>query len=129
MKCNFIVIKNKNENRNLINEMKKSKTFNIDENINCNLQYNNGQNYLETVKETLNEVSNSKIDISGLNEEKNNNNINYNENKIKIENKSNEVELKENNKVRIQESDNNGSSYQATLSGLANTKKNMFIFK
>ena len=33
------------------------------ENINCNLQYNNGQNYLETVKETLNEVSNSRIDI------------------------------------------------------------------
>ena len=63
---NFIVkkkIKNKNENINLREEMKKAKTFNIDENINCNLQYNNGQNYLETVKETLNEVSNSRIDI------------------------------------------------------------------
>ena len=43
--------------------MVKANTFNMDENINCNLQYNNGQNYLETVKETLNEVSNSRIDI------------------------------------------------------------------
>ena len=95
---NFIVkkkIKNKNENINLREEMKKAKTFNIDENINCNLQYNNGQNYLETVKETLNEVSNSRIDISGLNEDKNNNinNINNNQKKIKNENKCNEIDI------------------------------------
>ena len=131
---NFIVkkkIKNKNENINLREEMKKAKTFNIDENNNCNLQYNNGQNYLETVKETLNEVSNSRIDISGLNEDKNNNinNINNNQKKIKNENKCNEIDIKENTKIRIQESDNNGSSCQATLSGLTNTKKNIFTFK
>ena len=124
-------IRNKNENINLIEEIKKAKSFNIDENINCNLQYNNAQNYLETVKETLNEVSNSKIDITGLNEDKNNNinNINYNENKIRIENKCNDIDIKENNKIKIQESDNNGSSCQATLSGLTNTKKNIFTFK
>ena len=111
--------------------MVKANTFNMDENINCNLQYNNGQNYLETVKETLNEVSNSRIDISGLNEDKNNNNnnINYNGNKVKIEHKCNDIDIKENNKIRIQESDNNGSSCQVTLSGLTNTKKNMFTFK
>ena len=130
-------LKNENENVNIIenifdnNEMKKSKTFNIDENINCNLQYNNGQNYLETVKETLNEVSNSRIDISGLNDDKNNNinNINNNQKKIKNENKCNEIDIKDNTKIRIQESDNNGSSCQATLSGLTNTKKNIFTFK
>ena len=130
-------LKNENENVNIIenifdnNEMKKSKTFNIDENINCNLQYNNGQNYLETVKETLNEVSNSRIDISGLNEEKNNNNnINNYENRIiKIENKCNEIDAKENNKIKNQDSDNIGSSCQATLSGGTNTKKILFTFK
>ncbi len=130
---NFIVkkkIKNKNENINLREEMKKAKTFNIDENINCNLQYNNGQNYLETVKETLNEVSNSRIDLSGLNEEKNNNNINNYENRIiKIENKCNEIDAKENNKIKNQDSDNIGSSCQATLSGGTNTKKILFTFK
>ena len=105
----------------------------MDDNINVNLQYNNEQNYLETVKETLNEVSNSRIDITGLNEEKNNNinninNINYHENKIRIENKFNEIDMKEINKIRNQESDNNGSSCQATLSGLTNTKKKYFYF-
>ena len=105
-------LKNENENVNIIenifdnNEMKKSKTFNIDENINCNLQYNNGQNYL------------------------NNNNINNYENRIiKIENKCNEIDAKENNKIKNQDSDNIGSSCQATLSGGTNTKKILFTFK
>ena len=34
------------------------------QNVKYNFHFNNGQNYLETVLETLNEVSNSKIDIS-----------------------------------------------------------------
>ena len=69
--------------------------------------------------------------ISGSNEDKNNNinNINNNQKKIKNENKCNEIDIKENTKIRIQESDNNGSSCQATLSGLTNTKKNIFTFK
>ena len=70
-------------------------------------------------------MSNSKIDISGINENKNNDNIN--EIKNKIENKVNNDEVKE-NKIRFQESENNGSSWMATLSG-TNTKKNILPFK
>ena len=71
-------------------------------------------------------MSNSKIDISGINENKNNDN-NINEVKNKIENKINNDEVKE-NKIRFQESDNNGSSWMATLSG-TNTKKNILPLK
>ena len=128
------LIYNNNDIRNRITnspskkDVKKSKTFNendVNQNINYNQHFNYGQNYLETVLETLNEMSNSKIDISGINENKNNDNIN--EIKNKIENKVNNDEVKE-NKIRFQESENNGSSWMATLSG-TNTKKNIFPFK
>ena len=64
---NNIYIKNENSNSPNKEEMKKSRTFNdIDafQNVKYNFHFNNGQNYLETVLETLNEVSNSKIDLS-----------------------------------------------------------------
>lgn len=109
------------------NEVKKSKTFNQDKvfenNVNNNIHFNNGQNYLETVLETLNEMSNSKIDISNINGN-NENNI-KNEIKMKTEHKINDIDGKD-NKLRFQESDNNGSSCMATLSG-TNTKKNLIL--
>ena len=122
----------KKENINIVNkeEVKKSKTFNENDvfqnNANNNLHFNYGQNYLETVLETLNEMSNSKIDISGLKENKTNdeNNIN-NEIKNRTEIKINEVDFKD-NKIKIQESENNGSSWMATISG-TNTKKNIIL--
>ena len=121
----------KNGNINLLGgkDVKKSKTFNendVIQNVNYNQHLNYGQNYLETVLETLNEMSNSKIDLSGINENKINDD-NINEIKNKIENKNNDMEVKE-NKIRFQESDNNGSSLLVTLSG-TNTKKNMLPFK
>ncbi len=121
---NNIYIKNENSNSPNKEEMKKSRTFNdIDafQNVKYNFHFNNGQNYLETVLETLNEVSNSKIDISGINEDKNK------DKKNKIELKINDVDIHE-NKIKFQESENNGSSWLATLSG-TNTKKNVFPFK
>ena len=131
---NNIYIKNENSNSPNKEEMKKSRTFNdIDafQNVKYNFHFNNGQNYLETVLETLNEVSNSKIDISGINEDKNKDKNNIpiymNEKKNKIELKINDVDIHE-NKIKFQESENNGSSWLATLSG-TNTKKNVFPFK
>ena len=41
----------------------------------------------------------------------------------------NEIDAKENNKIKNQDSDNIGSSCQATLSGGTNTKKILFTFK
>ena len=126
------------------NEVKKSKTLNendIYKNINDNMHFNinNGHYYLETVLETLNEVSN----CSEIEEQKNNNNnicINNNKNENKIiednnKDKENYINIKINKKNKIeisdtkfQESDNNASSWVATLSG-TNTKKNIFPFK
>ena len=99
---------------------------------------NNGHYYLETVLETLNEVSN----CSEIEEQKNNNNNicinnNKNENKINEDNKDKEnyinIKINKKNKneisdTKFQESDNNASSWMATLSG-TNTKKNIFPFK
>ena len=126
------------------NEVKKSKTLNendIYKNINDNMHFNinNGHYYLETVLETLNEVSN----CSEIEEQKNNNNNicinnnNKNENKINEDNKDKEnyinIKINKKNKneisdTKFQESDNNASSWVATLSG-TNTKKNIFPFK
>ena len=126
------------------NEVKKSKTLNendIYKNINDNMHFNinNGHYYLETVLETLNEVSN----CSEIEEQKNNNNNicinnnNKNENKINEDNKDKEnyinIKINKKNKneisdTKFQESDNNASSWMATLSG-TNTKKNIFPFK
>lgn len=122
-------LKNGNTNSLSKKEVKKAKTFNEDDvfqnNGNYNLHFNNGQNYLETVVETLNEMSNSKIDITGINENKHKdeNNIN-NEIKIKI----NDADVKE-NKLKFQESENNGSSCMATLSGTNSKKNYIFPFK
>jgi len=127
------------------NEVKKSKTLNendIYKNINDNMHFNinNGHYYLETVLETLNEVSN----CSEIEEQKNNNNNicinnnNKNENKINEDNKDKEnymnIKINKKNKneisdTKFQESDNNASSWMATLSGGTNTKKNIFPFK
>ena len=127
-------------------EIKKSKTLNeIDiyknTNYNAHININNGQNYLETVLETLNEVSN----CSEINDNKKNNNIkinniginvNKNDNIINeyFKEKENNIFLKNNKKnknefsdTRFQESDNNASSSMATLSG-TNTKKNLNFF-
>ena len=108
---NNIYIKNENSNSPNKEEMKKSRTFNdIDafQNVKYNFHFNNGQNYLETVLETLNEVSNSKIDISGINEDKNKDKNNIpiymNEKKNKIELKIIDVDLHE-NKIKFQESE------------------------
>ena len=87
---------------------------------------NYGQNYLETVKETLNE-SNSKMDISGINEIINKDENNIKEIKNRIENRINDIEGKE-NKIRFQESENNEPSCVAT-SSFINTKKNILSFK
>ena len=82
-----ITINNFNDNQNINNKIpvKKSKTRN-EENINrLNLGYHfnhNGPNHLGTVLETINEVSNSKVDSSDLSDDddninnKNSNNIN-----------------------------------------------------
>ena len=118
-------------NSNLINKLdvKKSKTFNeneIGQNANYNQHLNYGQNYLETVKETLNE-SNSKMDISGINEIINKDEINIKEIKSRIENRINDIEAKE-NKIRFQESENNEPSCVAT-SSFINTKKNILSLK
>ena len=118
-------------NSNLINKLdvKKSKTFNeneIGQNVNYNQHLNYGQNYLETVKETLNE-SNSKMDISGINEIINKDENNIKEIKNRIENRINDIEGKE-NKIRFQESENNEPSCVAT-SSFTNTKKNILSFK
>ena len=122
----------KNGNLNLTNnqDVKKSKTFNENDDINHNANYNQhlnyGQNYLETVIETLNE-SNSKMDISLINENKAKDQINLKEIKKRIENKVNDIEVKE-NKLRFQESENNEPSCVAT-SSFTNTKKNILSFK
>ena len=84
-----ITINNFNDGQNINNKMpvKKAKTRN-EENINrLNLGYHfnhNGPNRLGTVLETINEVSNSKVDSSDLSDDddninnKNGNNINNN---------------------------------------------------
>ena len=144
-------LKNLNDNNiNINNEntkVIKSKNLNENQNnnrINSILSINNNnyaQNHLETVLETINEVSCSRFDSSKLSD----NNCNNNENKNKNINNNiidvNNSNFKENNEIKqktkdeaiiiseqkIQYSENNTTAL-ATLAA-NNTKKSLYLFK
>ena len=110
-------INNFNDSMNINQSaVKKSKTCKEEtiNNINrLNIQYrfnnnNNGPNRLATVLETINEVSNSKVDSSELSDD-NNNNENNNENNI-LEN--NIIESNNNNEIINIESNNNNENIE-----------------
>ena len=89
---------NDNQNNN-INQIQKSRTCRENENINrtnSTLRLNQfGQNRLETVLETISEVSKSKVDSSDISDDNEENEQN-NENNMSNENK----EIKINNKIK-----------------------------
>ena len=90
-----LVINNINDNNNAQN---KGANNNNEDNNRLNLGVN-GQNRLGTVLETINEVSNSKVDSSDLSdddeEDNNNNNANIDNNKKSMDNNDNTNNKKE----------------------------------
>ena len=120
-----------NENNNY--ESKKSKTISENENVPRinNLRLNN---HLETVLETINELSNSKIEVSKLSDDpekdNKNNNLNNNVNKDNIckykKEEASKVNINIDHKIqvsenRINDSENTTSTLVTTT--LNNTKK------
>ena len=120
-----------NENNNY--DSKKSKTISENENVPRinNLRLNN---HLETVLETINELSNSKIEVSKLSDEpekdNKNNNLNNNVNKDNIckykKEEASKVNINIDHKIqvsenRINDSENTTSTLVTTT--LNNTKK------
>ena len=99
----FFKINNFNDkNINNNDALKKSKTFREENIYGLNIPYrlNNGQNHLATVLETINEVSNSRVDSSELSDDENKNeNNNDNKNKNNNININNIVKSNENNQI------------------------------
>ena len=134
----------KNNNNKDKNEVKKSKTYKIIDNKNkrnnINLHINNDKppNHLETVVETINEISYSKIDSSHLNEGSENKNINNNNIIINLNNNIDIKEVNENlfkskneynfnSEQRVQYSENTTSALATIAKN--NTKKSLYFLK
>ena len=134
-------INNNKSYNNEKNKIKKSKSYKNNDNTYKRIKLNNHlnndklQNHLETVIETINEVSNSKIDSSNINEDNENNNsniiINSNNNIVIKEKNENLVKTKNEltfvNEQKIQYSENTTSVLATTA--VDNTKKSLYFLK